>query len=617
MFVIGTAGHVDHGKSTLVRALTGIDPDRLREEQERGMTIELGFAWLTLPSGREVSIVDVPGHIRFVRHMLAGIGAVDLALLIVAADEGVMPQTREHLAILDLLEVDRAIVVLTKCDLVDDAWAALVEEEIANVLSGTSLEGAPVARVSATTGEGLDALRTALEDALAGAPEPSDVGRPRLGIDRVFTMTGFGTVVTGTLLGGRFHTGDTVEVIPGGRQARIRGLQSHRREVSEALPGTRVAVNLAGVATDDLARGQVLAAPGRIEAARTLDVRLRALPDEAMKHNLRVTVHLGAAESTARLRLFGTDEVKDGGEAWAQVVLADPVPAAAGDLLVIRVGDQTLGGARVIEVNAPRHRRTDPRLTARFEARALGTPESRLLAALERIEPCTEPALLRASGLETSEARTTIEALTADGSIRRLTPAAGEALLTTASTQARFEAEARRVLGAYHAAHPLRFSMPREEMRGALSLAQREFTAVLGGFAPGIEVRGDGVSEADWVPQPAAGQQAMIDTAASALARGGLQPERVTIDPAIASYLIESGRAVDCGDGVILDTEAFERARDAVTATLTGRDAPITLAEARDLFGVSRRNAQAILERLDRQGVTIRVGDGRVLRGTR
>ncbi|TAJ18146.1 MAG: selenocysteine-specific translation elongation factor [Dehalococcoidia bacterium] len=617
MFVIGTAGHVDHGKSTLVRALTGIDPDRLREEQERGMTIELGFAWLTLPSGREVSIVDVPGHIRFVRHMLAGIGAVDLALLIVAADEGVMPQTREHLAILDLLEVDRAIVVLTKCDLVDDAWAALVEEEVANVLSGTSLEGTPIVRVSATTGEGLDALRAALDDALAGAPEPSDLGRPRLGIDRVFTMTGFGTVVTGTLLGGQLHTGDTVEVVPGGRQVRIRGLQSHRREVGEALPGTRVAVNLAGVATEDLARGQAIAAPGRLEAARTLDVRLRALPGEAMKHNLRVTVHLGAAESTARLRLFGSDEVEDGGEAWAQIVLVDPVPAAAGDLLVVRVGDQTLGGARVIEVNPPRHRRTDPRLAARFEARALGTPESRLLAALERIEPCAEATLLRASGLEASEARATIEALTAEGGIHRLTPAAGEALLITASTLARVEAEARRALAGYHAAHPLRFSMPREEMRGALNLAQREFTAVLGGLAPGIEARGDGVAESDWEPQPSPQQRVAIEAAASALARGGLQPERVTIEPAVTAYLIDSGRAVDCGDGVILDASAFEHARQAITAILTGREAPITLAEARDLFGVSRRNAQAILERLDRQGVTIRVGDGRVLRAAR
>ncbi len=616
MFVIGTAGHVDHGKSTLVRALTGIDPDRLREEQERGMTIELGFAWLTLPSGRETSIVDVPGHIRFVRHMLAGIGPVDLALLVVAADEGVMPQTREHLAILELLEVPRAIVVLTKCDLVDDAWAALVEEEIATALAGTRLEGAPSVRVSAVTGEGLDTLRSALDDALAAASPPRDVGRPRLGIDRVFTMTGFGTVVTGTLLDGRLHAGDIVEVVPGGRTLRVRGLQSHRREVDEALPGTRVAVNLAGVSTEELSRGQALAAPGRLEAARTLDARLRALPGEAMRHNLRVTIHLGAAEAIGRLRLFGSEEIVDSAEGWAQVVLAEPVAAAAGDLFVVRVGDQTLGGGRVIEVNPPRHRRADPTLPERFAARALGTPESQLLAALERIEPCTPAALERATSLEAAEAQRTLDTLIEDGAIRRFVPTAGDAVLLRAATFERYESAIHRALAAYHLAHPLRFAMPREEVRSALGLPQREFTAVLG-LATSIEARGDGIVEGGWVPQPSPQQQTAIEVAAAALAGGGLQPERLPLDAAVAAYLVESGRAVDCGDGVLLDAAAFEGARSAIVAGLSGREAPLTLAEARDILGVSRRNTQAILEALDRRSVTIRVGDGRLLRGAR
>jgi selenocysteine-specific elongation factor len=616
LFVIGTAGHVDHGKSTLVRALTGIDPDRLREEQERGMTIELGFAWLTLPSGRETSIVDVPGHIRFVRHMLAGIGPVDLALLVIAADEGVMPQTREHLAILELLEVPRAIVVLTKCDLVDDAWAALVEEEIATALAGTRLAGAPSVRVSAVTGDGLDALRGAIDEALTTASPPRDVGRPRLGIDRVFTMTGFGTVVTGTLLDGRLHVGDMVEVIPGGRTLRVRGLQSHRREVDEALPGTRVAVNLAGISTDELARGQVLAAPGRIEAARTLDARVRALPGEAIRHNLRVTVHLGAAETIGRLRLFGVEEIADGAEGWAQVVLVEPVAATVGDLFVVRVGDQTLGGGRVIEVNPVRHRRNDPALPDRFAARALGTPEAQLLAALERLEPCAPAALERATSLDPDETRRTLDALLENGTIRRFVPNAGDPILLSATTFEGYEAAIQHALAAYHVAHPLRFAMPREEVRGALALPQREFTAVLG-LATSIELRGDGLSEVGWIPRPSPQQHAAIEAAASALAAGGLQPERMPIDPTIAMYLVDSGRAVDCGDGVLLDATEFERGRAAIVAALSEREAPLTLAEARDILGVSRRNAQAILEALDRRAVTIRVGDGRLLRGTR
>ena len=268
MFVVGTAGHVDHGKSALVEALTGIHPDRLREERERGLTIELGFAWLALPSGREVSVVDVPGHVRFIRHMLAGVGAVDLALLVVAADEGIMPQTREHLEILDLLEVPRGVVALTKCDLVpDEEWLALVEDDLRELLRPTRLAGAPLLRVSATARSGLAELAEAIDRELLRSEPPRDIGRPRLAIDRVFTMAGFGTVVTGTLLDGRLAVGDAVAALPGGPQARIRGLQTHRRRLESAEPGSRVAVNLAGVSARGLGPGQP-GLPAQVDAER-------------------------------------------------------------------------------------------------------------------------------------------------------------------------------------------------------------------------------------------------------------------------------------------------------------------------------------------------------------
>ena len=258
MYVIGTAGHVDHGKSTLIHALTGIDPDRLRVEKERGMTIELGFAWLDLPSGLEVSIVDVPGHERFIKNMLMGVGGIDLALLIVAADEGVMPQTREHLAILDLVRVERGIVVITKTDLVDEEWLELVTADIEEVLEGTVLSGSPTIAVSAETGTGLDELLRAIDSVLVDVPLRPDLGRPRLPVDRSFTMTGFGAVVTGTLSGGTLRKGQQVVIAPRGQRARIRGLQSHRDAVEEALPGTRVAVNIGGVEHHEIERGDVL-----------------------------------------------------------------------------------------------------------------------------------------------------------------------------------------------------------------------------------------------------------------------------------------------------------------------------------------------------------------------
>ena len=273
MYVIGTAGHVDHGKSTLVKALTGIDPDRLQEEKDREMTIELGFAWFTLPSGREISVVDVPGHERFIKNMLAGVGGIDLAMLIVAADESVMPQTREHLAILDLVQVKRGIVVLTKADTVEEEWADLVRDEVAEALRGTTLEGAPMALVSAVTGQGLPELTALIDAMLVETVRREDIGRPRLSIDRSFIMPGFGTVVTGTLLDGALTVGQEVELLPSGLRRRIRGLQSHQHRIESVGPGNRVAVNLANTTQEEAERGQALT--------------LHVLPREAASEPLR------------------------------------------------------------------------------------------------------------------------------------------------------------------------------------------------------------------------------------------------------------------------------------------------------------------------------------------
>ncbi|MPZ98843.1 MAG: selenocysteine-specific translation elongation factor [Dehalococcoidia bacterium] len=613
MFVIGTAGHVDHGKSSLIHALTGINPDRLREERERGLTIELGFAWLTLPSGREVSIVDVPGHVRFVRHMLAGIGAVDLALLVVAADEGIMPQTREHLEILDLLEVTHGIVALTKCDLVEGDWVDLMEDEVRDALAATSLASAPVVRVSSATGAGLDELRAALDAALESAPEPSDIGRPRLGIDRVFTMPGFGTVVTGTLLDGRLRSGDTLEATPEGPSARIRGLQTHRHSVEEALPGTRVAVNLAGVAIEDLRRGQVLAPPGRMAAARSLDARVRVLSHRPLRHNLRVALHLGTAEVQARVRVMGrASEVPAGEEGWCQLVLTEPLAAVPGDLFVLRVSDETVAGGRVVEVNAPRHRRTDPSVSERMAQRAAGTPESRLLAALERMEPCVATSIVAEVELEAAEVTETLQSLVGQGAVHRLDAETGDPLYVSAAGLERTRAAALRALDAYHHEHPLRFAMPREELRSRLRLPPREFAALLHALAPGIASSGDGVAEAGWQPAPPPAQQRAIDAATEALRAAGMQSPRLDVDAEVIAHLEGAGVALDLGDGVMVEVAAFQQARRAVVERLPD-GASMTLAEARDLLGTNRRVAQAFLETLDRQGVTRRQGEGRVL----
>lgn len=369
--VVATAGHVDHGKSSLIVRLTGIDPDRWEEEKRRGLTIDLGFAWCTLPSGREIGFVDVPGHERFIRNMLAGIGPVKLVLFVVAADEGWKPQTEEHLAIADVLEASAGVIALTKSDLVDAETLARREDEIRSKLAGTVLEGSPLVRCSAATGEGLDELRDALDRMAAGAPAPDDRGRPRLFVDRSFTIKGSGTVVTGTLTGGELSVGDEVQLLPGGGRARIRSLQTHRRPLDRARPVSRVAANLAGTAREEAERGDALVLPGQWRPTATLDVRLRAVRGLGAPLTGRgaYKLHIGSAERDAHLRLLGTRELGPADAALARLRLSHPVVTAVGDRFVLReVGRrETVGGGEVLDTDPPR-RPHERRLTARERA---------------------------------------------------------------------------------------------------------------------------------------------------------------------------------------------------------------------------------------------------------
>ena len=398
LYVIGTAGHVDHGKSTLVQALTGIDPDRLREEKERGMTIDLGFAWLRLPSGNEVSIVDVPGHERFVNNMLAGVGGIDLALLVVAADESVMPQTREHLAILDLLKVERGLVAVTKSDLVDDDWYELVETDVEDVLEDTALEGSAILPVSAVTGEGLPELLAAVDEMLRDSPPKRDLERPRLPIDRSFTIAGFGTVVTGTLIDGSLDAGEGVELVLSRRETRIRGLQTHRSKVDRAMPGTRVAANLSGIPHEDISRGEVLTRPGWLRPTGAMDVRLKIIPDapHPVRHNMFVTVHTGSSEAIARVRLLETHSATQGETTWAQLKLSTPLAVIKGDSFVIRSNRTTLGGGDVVDPHARRHRRMFAPLLDRLSVMESGSDRDVILKTIELSEPSEFSALVYA-----------------------------------------------------------------------------------------------------------------------------------------------------------------------------------------------------------------------------
>jgi selenocysteine-specific elongation factor len=619
MYVIGTAGHVDHGKSTLVKALTGIDPDRLQEEKAREMTIELGFAWLTLPSGREISVVDVPGHERFIKNMLSGVGGIDLAMLIVAADESVMPQTREHLAILDLLQVKRGLVVLTKADTVDEDWIELVKVEVEEALRGTSLEGATMAEVSAITGQGMPELLQLLDSTLEKSVRREDLGRPRLSIDRSFVMTGFGTVVTGTLLDGSLSVGQEIEMVPSGLRRRIRGLQSHQQKVESIGPGNRVAVNLASTTQGEAERGQVLTLPGWLRPTRIVDVRIRMIPSapHPIKHNLGVTFHTGTSESFARVRLLDVPELRPGQEGWAQIHLADPLAVVKGDYFVVRSSQSTLGGGQVIDPDPSRHRRFQQGVLEKLEVMAEGSPEDLVLKALETVEPAGLTALARGANLASDQTTELIGALVESGDVVALggSTADANAVFMTSVGWARLRSQVDNAVQAYHVANPLRGGIPREELRSRLGLSQAIFTNVLALMTAGgvVAEAASTVRSPDHEVTLSPEQEKATAGYVAALERERYSPPTDNaLDPALLAVLIECGSVVRINESLVFATSAYSEMVGRIVEHLKANGA-ITVADVRDAFGTSRKYALPLLEYLDQQHITRRNGDERVL----
>jgi selenocysteine-specific elongation factor len=623
MQVIGTAGHVDHGKSTLIKRLTGINPDRLKAEQDKEMTIELGFAWLELPNGDEIGIVDVPGHRDFIENMLSGVGGIDATLFVVAADEGVMPQTREHLAILDLLKVPAGVVALTKIDLVDDPeWLDLVEADLAETFAGTVLENAPIVRVSARTGAGCDALVHALQTVLSNRPHRPDLGRPRLPIDRVFTLPGFGTVVTGTLTDGQLKVGDAVEVLPPGIQGRIRGLQTHKQVETTASPGGRTAVNISGVSVDQIQRGDVLVHPKTFEPTKMIDVWCTLLPDVEMplRHNTEVKFFLGAAEVMARVRLLGVRELTPGQDAFLQLMLEKPLVALRQDRFIIRIPSPaaTIGGGQVVDPHPKRrHKRFNPQRLEELERLLIGTPEEILLQTAQKCGPASLTEIVSASGLESEPAGQAAASLIDQG---ELIPLKGDRLLITAADAQRFTNLMMENLAAFHREFRLRPGMPREQLKSQVGLAGDVFDALAKRLARegrleefGATLRASGFDVVFSGEQ----QKKIVDLMQAFEAQPYSPPSVKQCEEAVGEELlvalVETGQLVQLGEDVLFKPEIYQEMRDAVIAHIKANGG-ITLAELRDRFNTSRKYAVAVLEYLDQTGVTIRRGDSRLLR---
>jgi len=620
--IVGTAGHVDHGKTTLIQAVTGTNPDRLKEEQERGLTIDLGFAFLTLPSGRLVGIVDVPGHERFLKNMLAGASGVDIALLVVAADEGVMPQTREHLEILELLESKQGVVALTKIDMVDDEWIEVVEDDLRDYLKDTFLRDAKIVRVSGVTGEGVDELIKEI-DKLAEAAEQRPVEGPfRLPIDRVFTVMGFGTVVTGTLVSGTLKPGDPVRILPQGRETRIRQLEVNGEKQETVPAGTRVAVNLAGVDVEDLERGDVLVPPGYLQATTRLDASIRVLEEapRPLSNRMRIRLHLGTAEVLGRAMILGAQEIEPGKKGFVQLRLESPVAAARGDRFVLRFYSpmRVLGGGVILDPNALKHRVSEEDVIERLERKLKGDPVDIVEDALSvRETGLVKDELAKMLGLEVKVVESTLQELMRDQRVMQL----GGRFIHKGA----YEGAVSRIksaLESYHRANPMKAGMPKEELRRQLAMDQKGFQTVLSAMSSGGEIA---TAEATvklpgHVQTLSEKEEQLAKSIVEDYRQAGVNPPFLpdleqrygAVARDITALLTERGELVRITPDLLFHREAMERAESGLRKYLS-EHGQMTVAEFRDVIGSSRKYVVPLLEYFDDSKVTRRAGDLRTL----
>ena len=628
--IIGTAGHVDHGKTLLVKALTGIDTDRLVEEKKRGITIELGFAHLDFDDGTQAGIVDVPGHEKFIKNMLAGAGGIDLAMLVVAADEGFMPQTVEHLGILSLLGIQDGLVVITKCDMADPEWVEMVKEDVRTHVEGTFLEGKPVFTVSAYTGQGIPELRQALKELVQKAAEKNMRTPFRLPIDRVFSVDGFGTVVTGTLIEGSVSNGDMAEILPGGVQARVRNLQVHDRDVETAYAGQRVAINLAGVKKADLGRGDVIARPGSVRTSLMLDARLQNLKNSQRTILSGSQVHLyhGSAVRLCKVVLLDRDALQPGESCYAQLRLTEEIAAKRGDRFVIRFYSplETIGGGVVLDDLPRRHKRGDQAVLEALAIRESGSGDDQLVQlvaehghSLPTLEKLAAP-----QNLDREELGRSLEELTSAGKV--LQPLPGRYLAASV-----FDAiwdSCRGLLEQYHRQNPLHAGMKVAELRQKLlkNTDQAVADAILAALAREGKIKAvaDRYALADFAVHLTKRQSAIREKLLQTYRKAGL--EVPGLDEVIASFppaeqgdcrqvvesLVSGGGLVMLTPQLCLHSQVYAQVCDK-TRDFMAEHQELTLAEFRDLLGTSRKYALAVLEYYDKNKILKKDGDIRRL----
>ena len=593
-----------------------MDPDRLREEKDRGMTIELGFAWLKLASGIEISIVDVPGHERFIKNMLMGSGGVDAALLLIAADEGPMPQTREHLAILDLLCINTGLVIITKKDLVDQEWLDLVILDVEEMLKNTSLANSEVLAVSAETGDGIDNLKIALDGLISQLPTPSNTGAARLPVDRSFSITGFGAVVTGTLAGGSLKTSQEVEILPSGDKARIRSLQVHEKSQENVDPGTRLAVNLSGIDHVDVKRGDLITTTGWLKPSTAFDASLQVIKEapRPVRHNHKVLLFTGTRETPATIRILEGSHIDPGTSGWIQIKTQEQIPIIRGEYFIVRDTENTLGGGRILETNASRRKRNDPTTISRLQTLASGSNEDIKFNALMDIEPATIVELAGATGSTHKEVVAAIDILESQGRI--LIIGTDPKYFVSIDGWERLENTAIQSLSTFHSSYPLRRGMPLQDFRGRLKLNSSPFNAIVDSL-----IKLEKISTSDstirligHIASLSPDQEMKASKYLKEITNDRFSPSTLQgIDIELLQFLSERGEVVRVGEEIVYPTNAYKEMESKIIDS--GSDGQeITINSVRNIFGTSRKYTLAILEHMDSKGLTRRVGDSRFLR---
>lgn len=630
--IIGTAGHIDHGKTTLIKALTGRDTDRLKEEKERGISIDLGFTYFDLPSGKRAGIVDVPGHEKFIKNMLAGIGGIDIVILVIAADEGVMPQTKEHLNILKLLQVKRGIIALTKADIVDKEWLGMITEQVEQEVEGTFLERAPIIPISSVTRQGLDKLVDAI-DKLADVGEDRDKTSPfRLPIDRVFTVAGFGTVVTGTLISGTIKEGDKVEIYPSKLESRIRSIQIHEKSVNEASAGQRVAVNIAGLKVEEVMRGDVMAMPGSLEPTMMIDARLEMLEDApmAVDNRDRLRLYHGTSEVMCRVVLLDREDLKAGESTFVQLRLEEEIACQKNDRFVIRFYSPmlTIAGGTILDPNPPKRKRFKEDVIEELSIKEKGEPEEIfeqfLLQNGEKLPERKQ--IIKQLGMDSEEFNRITDALLSKGLIVVLKLGEDSYFLHKKYLNIVGE-ELNKLLGQFHGKNPLKTGMPKEEIRSKLfeGIKPRLSDALFNYFqdAGYIKLENQFAAKKDFEITFTETQGKIRDLLISKFSENKYNPPKLSDILAETRYdknqvqmvynaLIDMGYLIRLEEDIAFIKGAYDEAITLVKDYIT-QNGSIQLGQFRDLLGTSRKYAMALLDSFDQAKITKRIEDKRIL----